>query len=63
MKGRFKGENLSMGFIKGKTYELRSEVRNNLIFLFDKNSPKYCPYSSMETVLQNCDFGGIVWEN
>lgn len=63
MTGKFTGKT-SMGFITGEIYDLRSEIntilRNsipvNCICLYDKNSKAWCPYASLETVLQNWDF-------
>ncbi len=51
----FKGKT-SMGFTTGQTYHLRSEVRNNIICLFDIDSRAYCPYTSIENILKNWKF-------
>lgn len=54
----FKGEN-SMGFKRGKTYNLRTEIKpvpgvlKPCLCVFDTNSINWCPYSSLEKFLEN----------
>lgn len=61
MVGRFVGKHGSMGFEYGKIYELRSEVRAHgrkeaYIYLFDIKSNKWCPYETLESLLDNWKF-------
>ena len=65
MRGRFIGKT-SMGFVTGKVYELRSDIKTiaknghyiqPCICLYDEFSDAWCPYSSLENVLKNWDFG------
>lgn len=65
MRGRFIGKT-SMGFVTGEVYELRSDIKTiaknghyiqPCICLYDKFSGAWCPYSSLENVLKNWDFG------
>lgn len=53
MKGKFTGENKSCGFKTGKVYEVCLTASNNNIILVEKESNLQCPYSSMNTLLNN----------
>jgi hypothetical protein len=57
MKAKFIGKDHSMGFINGKIYDLCTECKivNGTAYLcvYDNNSDKWCPYSKLETMLQN----------
>lgn len=63
MIGKFIGET-SMGFTTGKTYLLKSKTqtiyKNGFpmvcICLYDEKSSAWCPYSSLETILENWEF-------
>lgn len=60
MTGKFIGET-SMGFVKGRTYDIKSRVRmvykgNSemmCICIYDRNSNAWCPYSNLEAVMSN----------
>lgn len=64
MRAIFIGEDGSRGFKHGKTYELNSDIRpihvsrgeKTCICLFDRNSKAWCPYSSLEKILENWHF-------
>lgn len=47
----------SMGFVNGKIYNLYSDIHvfgdKLCIFLHDKNSRAWCPYSNVDTILNN----------
>lgn len=59
LKGRFIGENGSMGFEHGKTYQFSTKVDNGLIKLtvndFSKQKQLYCYYSNLESLMANWD--------
>lgn len=54
----------SMGFVKGRTYKLKSKIETifshgvprKCICLYDTNTKAWCPYSSLENVLENWVF-------
>ena len=68
MRAIFIGEDGSRGFKYGQTYELNSDIRpihiggkifgqeKTCICLFDRNSKAWCPYSSLEKILENWRF-------
>lgn len=65
MKAIYKGENGSMGFITGNVYVLRSKIdylyignglKQYCIVIYDTKSSRYCPYSSLESLLKNWKF-------
>lgn len=63
IKGTFIGTT-SMGFVTGRKYLLKSEVKKipgtgYNISLYDTNSNAWCPYSSLETVLENWKLEGV----
>ena len=58
MKAKFIGKDNSMGFCEGQIYEIETKVKTNSkgkshLWLYDMNSGLYCPYSRMETMLEN----------
>lgn len=53
MKARFIGSHNSMGFQYGQIYTIWTEIKRNMLWLFDVKSSLYCPYSNMETMLDN----------
>ena len=67
MNGKFIGRS-SMGFISGRTYDIKSEVKKirkgsfpfcrdmMCICIYDKNSKAWCPYQSLEAVMNNWEF-------
>lgn len=59
LTGKFIGRN-SMGFITGHIYDLRSEIKivysKACICLYDKHSNAWCPYDSVESILNNWKF-------
>ena len=67
MKGKFIGKS-SMGFITGRTYEIKSKIQlvrkgsfpfgkyMTCICIYDKNSKACCPYQSLESVMKNWKF-------
>lgn len=59
LKGRFIGENGSMGFEHGKTYQFFTTIDNGLIKLtvndFSNNKQLYCYYSNLESLMANWD--------
>lgn len=67
MKAKFIGENGSMGFKKGKIYDLNCDIKpgtwhNNkrraFIYLYSKCDKSWCPYESLEAVLANWEIIG-----
>ena len=66
MKARFVGTT-SMGFVKNRVYEIRSETKKLqyngysiiCICIYDKNSDAWCPYKSLEAVMENWNFNII----
>lgn len=64
MRGKFIGKS-SMGFRKGVTYNIRSDIKvirkgenvssNEImcICIYDMNSNAWCPYQSLESVMKN----------
>ena len=62
VKGRIIGQDGSCGFRHGEIYELRTQIRQIYgwcICLYDKKSSNWCPYSSLEAVLENWTFNII----
>ncbi len=67
MKAKFVGKS-SMGFVTGKIYNIRSKIQmvrsGGLIFgenimcicIYDNNSNAWCPYESLEAVMNNWVF-------
>ena len=53
MKAVFTGKDGSMGFKKGKEYQIKTRVRSGYLWVLDLNSDKYCPYESLESLLDN----------
>lgn len=60
MKARFKGINGSMGFVNGRVYNIMTRCgylwgkkENPCIIVIDTESKQRCPYSNMETILEN----------
>lgn len=56
MNAEFIG-NTSMGFVKGKIYNLDSKIQkigsDLCICLYDKNSNVWCPYKNIDVILKN----------
>ena len=51
----------SYGFIYGKVYDIRSKVQSigksdPYICIYDNNSRNWCPYDSVESILNNWKF-------
>ena len=67
MNGVFIGKS-TMGFISGKKYNIESKIQKVrkgsypfckdmlCICIYDKNSHAWCPYESLEAVMQNWMF-------
>ena len=63
MVGRFIGKT-SMGFVTGRTYLLKSKIEKiykngfpmECICLYDEKSSAWCPYRSLEAILENWEF-------
>lgn len=58
MKAKFIGKNGSIGFVSGKIYDIKTKCgfvfgKETVLIVSDKNSRKNCPYSCLETMLQN----------
>lgn len=59
MKARFIGKDGSMGFEHGKVYKIYTWVESKLfsrsgwLWVKDMDSNLYCPYSRLETFLNN----------
>lgn len=76
MKARFTGRD-SMGFKHGKTYNVQTKMNIlqrgnpltgeidyvNCICLYDKESPAWCPYESVEAMLRNWELFDSATEN
>lgn len=52
MKAIFIGEDGSMGFKNGQTYRIRTECRENMIYVLEIHG-LFCPYSNIEAFLRN----------
>lgn len=50
---KFNGLDGSRGFRKGRIYKLKSTIESGWLFIYDSDSHNSCPYSSMETFLEN----------
>lgn len=71
MKGKFIGKS-SMGFQNGVTYDIRSDIKMVrkggstfgadvlCICIYDMKSSSWCPYSSLEALLQNWSFNNSI---
>ena len=67
MKGKFIGKT-SMGFVTGKTYDIKTKIqiihKGGIIFgediecicIYDKHSNAWCPYQTLESVMNNWVF-------
>lgn len=67
MKGKFIGKT-SMGFVTGKMYDVESRIqivrRGGVVFgenvacicIYDKYSDAWCPYQTLEAVIDNWMF-------
>ena len=57
MKAKYIGTNGSMGFKTGKTYNIftHCKVLNSqpVIIVYCNNDDSWCPYSSLESLLEN----------
>ena len=53
MKAVFIGKNGSMGFKKGKKYQIKTRVEGGCLWVIDLNTGKTCPYGSLEPLLDN----------
>ena len=55
--GIFKGTNGSCGFQTGRRYSVQIDIVSKQLWLISKGvqGKKFCPYSSMEALLQNWD--------
>lgn len=64
MRGIFIGKD-SMGFKHGSVYDIRSNIKSLrtrgkdflCICIYDLNSKAWCPYQSLEKVLENWELG------
>lgn len=59
VKGRFIGQDGSCGFRHGEIYTLTTSIRpivGQCICLQDRKTGNWCPYSSLEAVLENWEF-------
>lgn len=52
-KAKFIGANNSIGFKTGKIYELKSKCVDNVIVICTADNKLCCPYSRIETFLEN----------
>ena len=67
MKAKFIGKS-SMGFVTGKTYDIKSKIQmiqkqgspftriTACICIYDNDSNAWCPYQSLEAVMKNWKF-------
>lgn len=59
MNAKYIGEDGSMGFVKGGVYKIETKVKSQWlrkdgwIWVYVKNSHLSCPYSRVETFLEN----------
>lgn len=64
MRARFIGRDGSMGFEHGKVYNIETYIgsrlfrRGGFLWLRDKSSGLKCPYSNMESLLNNWELLG-----
>lgn len=52
MIAEFIGTDRSMGFRKGKRYQIRTACKNNHIYVLEERG-LWCPYQSVEAILKN----------
>ena len=52
MIAEFIGTDRSMGFRKGKRYEIRTACKHNYIYVLEERG-LWCPYQSVEAILKN----------
>lgn len=53
LKAKYKGKNNSVGFKTGQIYELKSQCIDNVIVIWTSDHKLSCPYSRIETFLEN----------
>lgn len=53
IKAKFMGKDKSMGFRTGKIYYLKSKCKDNNIIVSTIDNNLWCPYSSIESFLDN----------
>lgn len=53
MKAEFIGKDRSMGFRKGETYILKTDIKKQMIWIVNQESNLYCCYDSVENFLKN----------
>lgn len=55
IRARFIGDDCSMGFRRGEKYDLVTSIEGPYITIRNKETGKWCPYSSLEAFLSNWD--------
>lgn len=53
MKAVFTGKDGSMGFKKGKEYQIKTRVKSGFLWVIDLNTGNSCPYGALEPLLDN----------
>lgn len=62
MKAVFTGKDGSMGFKKGKEYQIKTRVKGGYLWLIDLKTGNSCPYSRLETLLDNWRLYSVQYE-
>lgn len=53
MKAVFTGKDGSMGFKKGKEYQIKTRVKSGFLWVIDLNTGNSCPYGALKPLLDN----------
>lgn len=53
MRAVFTGKDGSMGFKKGKEYQIETRVKNGYLWVVDLSTGNSFPYESLESLLEN----------
>lgn len=53
MKAVFTGKDGSMGFKKGKVYQIKTKVKSGYLWVVDLETGNSCPYERLESLLDN----------
>ena len=69
MRGKYIGRDGSMGFCTGQTYEISTELtkiyrdKKKVDVIMLRSGKLFCPYDSVESILENWKIGETMMEN
>ncbi|RHM40465.1 hypothetical protein DWZ70_03045 [Mediterraneibacter gnavus] len=69
MRGKYIGRDGSMGFRTGQTYEISTELtkiyrdKKKVDVIMLRSGKLFCPYDSVESILENWEIGETMMEN